>query len=184
VRELAPPKPGRVLLEAHEIARTSRDALAVRYAGLHVPSELAYAIEALRANAALRREDQAGWLAHLKAYLDQLGAAPVHLGAGETLSDRFRCAALPAVTGGPLVTVIMPAWNAEKTVGAATNSIPDQSWRNLEFLIVDASSTDGTWGELQRLAAEEMSGGAIGIELRRGSALCGSACLLTTIFWL
>lgn len=184
MRELAPPKPGRVLLETHEIPRTSRDTLALRYAGLHVPPKLAYAIEVMRANAALRRGDQAGWLAHLNAYLDQLGTAPVHLGAGETLPNRFRCAALSAVTGGLLITVILPAWNAKKTVRAATSSILDQSWRNLELLIVDDSSTDGSWGELQRLAAEDMSGGAIGIGLHRGGALCGSACLLTAISWL
>ena len=162
--ELPAPPSGRALLEAHEIARQTdrpgRDAVALHYARQHVPAELAYTIRALEANAALRQGDQAGWLAHLNAYLDHFGAAPIHLaplhpGADETLPERFRCAPLPAVTGGPLISVIMPAWNAEKTVRAAARSILDQSWRNLELLIVDDFSSDGTWAELQRLAAED-----------------------------
>lgn len=157
---LPAPTKGRALLEAHEICRSGDDPLGLAYAKKHVPSEFAYTIETLRANAALRRKDEAGWLGHLNAYLDHFNAAPVHMapvpsGQEVTLPDRFRCAPLPVVSGGPLVTVIMPAWNAEKTVRAAARSILDQSWRNLELLIVDDFSTDGTWAELQRLAAED-----------------------------
>lgn len=168
--DLPEPRPGRAILEAHEIARTGRDSLAFHFARRHVPQELTYTLQALQANAALKRNDQAGWLHHLNAYLRHFDAAPVHLaplpredqatlgrrqGEGTTLPERFRCAPMPAVTGGPLITVIMPAWNAERTVRAAARSILDQTWRNLELLIVDDFSRDGTWAELQRLASED-----------------------------
>ncbi|MDM7458188.1 MAG: glycosyltransferase [Paracoccus sp. (in: a-proteobacteria)] len=49
----------------------------------------------------------------------------------------------------------MPAWNAQKTVVAAARSILNQTWRNLELLIVDDFSEDRTWEKLQLLAAED-----------------------------
>ena len=155
LEDMSAPKPGRALLEAHEICRSGDDALGLAYARRHVPAELSYTIETLKANAALRRKDESGWLRHLNSYLANFDVAPIRLGAGPTLLDRFATAPLPAVTGGPLITVIMPAWNAEKTVRAAARSILEQTWRNLELLIVDDFSTDGTWAELQRLAAED-----------------------------
>jgi glycosyltransferase involved in cell wall biosynthesis len=155
LEDLPAPKPSRALLEAHEFCRADDDALGLAYARRHVPAELSYTIETLKANAALRRKDEAGWLRHLNAYLAHFNVAPIRLGAGPTLLDRFATAPLSAVTGGPLITVIMPAWNAEKTVRAAACSILEQTWRNLELLIVDDFSTDGTWAELQRLAAED-----------------------------
>lgn len=45
---------------------------------------------------------------------------------------------------GPLVTVLMPAWNAEAHIATALNSLLAQSWQNLEILVVDDASTDNT----------------------------------------
>ena len=59
------------------------------------------------------------------------------------------------ISGGPLVSIIMPAWNAEAHIRAAANTILQQSWTNLELLIVDDASSDGTWRVLQNLAAED-----------------------------
>lgn len=44
----------------------------------------------------------------------------------------------------PLVSVIMPAYNAEKTIAAAIQSILDQDYKNFELIIVDDASTDET----------------------------------------
>src|SRR5699024_495983 len=45
---------------------------------------------------------------------------------------------------GPLVSVILPAFNAESGIDTAINSILTQTWRNLELIIVDDCSTDNT----------------------------------------
>jgi glycosyltransferase involved in cell wall biosynthesis len=50
--------------------------------------------------------------------------------------------ALPA--DAPKVTVIIPAYNAQDTISVALDSILCQTWTNLEVLVVDDCSTDGT----------------------------------------
>ena len=60
------------------------------------------------------------------------------------------------VTGGPLVSVIMPAFNAAEALETAARGVLEQSWRNLELIIVDDASSDETWSIAARLA--EMDG--------------------------
>lgn len=55
---------------------------------------------------------------------------------------------------GPMVSVIVPAYNAESTITTAIRSLFNQSWRALEILVVDDASSDGTWSLLQQLARE------------------------------
>lgn len=43
-----------------------------------------------------------------------------------------------------LVSVIMPAYNCEKFIGEAIQSVISQTYKNIELLIVDDCSTDGT----------------------------------------
>lgn len=43
-----------------------------------------------------------------------------------------------------LVSVLMPAYNAEKYIGEAIESILNQTYKNFEFIIVDDCSTDNT----------------------------------------
>lgn len=54
----------------------------------------------------------------------------------------------------PLISVIMGVYNCEDTVEAAVQSILGQTVEDLELLICDDCSTDGTWAVLQRLAAQ------------------------------
>lgn len=43
-----------------------------------------------------------------------------------------------------LVTIVIPAFNAERTLDATLRSVRDQTHRTLEILVVDDGSTDGT----------------------------------------
>lgn len=61
----------------------------------------------------------------------------------------------PAHDGGPLISVLMPVWNAQDFLETAIGSLLAQSWRNLEIVAVDDASTDDSWAILERLAAAD-----------------------------
>src|SRR5882724_1442948 len=44
----------------------------------------------------------------------------------------------------PLVTVLIPAFNAERTIVRALDSVFRQAYEPLEVLVIDDASTDGT----------------------------------------
>jgi len=46
----------------------------------------------------------------------------------------------------PLASVVIPCWNAEKFVGDAIRSALDQTHANLEVIVIDDGSTDGSMG--------------------------------------
>jgi glycosyltransferase involved in cell wall biosynthesis len=52
-----------------------------------------------------------------------------------------------------LVSVIIPAFNAETTIDATLRSARSQSYRNLEIIIVDDGSTDRTRAIVERHTA-------------------------------
>lgn len=52
----------------------------------------------------------------------------------------------------PAVTVVIPAFNAERHIGDALGSIRDQTTRDFEVILVDDGSRDGTLREVERFA--------------------------------
>ena len=55
----------------------------------------------------------------------------------------------------PLITVLMPTYNVEKYVSEAVQSILDQTYTNIEFVIVDDGSTDKTYEILKEFAGKD-----------------------------
>jgi glycosyltransferase involved in cell wall biosynthesis len=53
----------------------------------------------------------------------------------------------------PRVSVIVPTWNREKLVVRAVRSALAQTYRNIEVIVVDDGSTDGTLAALKELAS-------------------------------
>lgn len=55
----------------------------------------------------------------------------------------------------PIVSVVVPVYNGEKIVEKAMESIRNQSLKEIEIIVVDDGSTDGTAVLLDRIAAED-----------------------------
>jgi glycosyltransferase involved in cell wall biosynthesis len=52
----------------------------------------------------------------------------------------------------PLVTVITPAYNRANYIDEVIQSVLSQEYPNLEYIVLDDGSTDGTWAAVQRYA--------------------------------
>lgn len=77
--------------------------------------------------------------------------------------------------GPPLVSVVMPVYNDEATVGRAIDSILAQTFRDFEFIIIDDGSTDGTSAVLAsyndpRLRVFRQENAGISVSANRGLA--------------
>jgi glycosyltransferase involved in cell wall biosynthesis len=77
-------------------------------------------------------------------------------------------------TEAPLVSVVVPAFNAEATLGETLRSIAAQSWRPIEVVIVDDGSSDGTAALAARFCRAEPRARLIG-QANRGVAAARNA---------
>lgn len=87
------------------------------------------------------------WLTALNGLYSQLGMTQVQLLNDETvpLMDRLTTDNSSTLEG-PLVSIIMPTFSPSAGLRTAVRGLLDQTWRNLEILIVDdASPSDYHW---------------------------------------
>jgi len=83
----------------------------------------------------------APWLARLGETLASHGGPPVALGAqGPTPFDRLSAATTTPAAGGATITVVMPAYRPGPDIRTAVRSVLEQSWEDLELLVVDDAS--------------------------------------------
>jgi glycosyltransferase involved in cell wall biosynthesis len=54
-----------------------------------------------------------------------------------------------------MISIIMPAYNAEATIDQAVTSVINQSYRKWELIIVDDGSADNTWEKIKRWEAQD-----------------------------
>ena len=63
---------------------------------------------------------------------------------------------LAAVENGPLVSILIPAHNAEKWIAATLRSAIEQTWEPKEIIVVDDGSTDRTLAIARRFESESL----------------------------
>lgn len=108
----------------------------------------------LVANSCLDGGDELGWLSSVNSYLESQDISLLSLKGDVKEPLFYRISATPRryITQGPKVSVIIPAYNAEKTIEHSVGSILQQSWKNIEVIVVDDCSTDNTWSVLKKLS--------------------------------
>ncbi len=97
----------------------------------------------LLADAASRRAHVGSeeWLSHVNAALASVAIAPVALHSSSLVPfDGLSAAVTLSPVDGPLITVVMLAYRPGPEIYTAVRSILDQTWRNLELLVVDDGS--------------------------------------------
>ena len=55
----------------------------------------------------------------------------------------------------PMISVIMPVYNSEKTLEAAVRSVLKQTFKDFELIMVEDGSNDSSWELVQKFAAED-----------------------------
>lgn len=109
------------------------------------------------ANRAAYRGD---WSQHTKYLSEFFGAQGLWAPRMEDPGERFSLKrivphGLPVTNEGPLVTVVMTAFNSEAHIECAVRSVLAQTYRNLELFVVDDVSSDSTRAIISSLAAED-----------------------------
>lgn len=71
----------------------------------------------------------------------------------------------------PLISIIMPAYNSEKTIEDSICSVLSQTYRNWELIIINDASKDGTAEIICAYAAQDTR-----IKILTNSSNCGVSC--------
>ena len=88
--------------------------------------------------------------------LQSAGLAPLEL-KDPRLPLTLDNLAAPSACSNPAtakVSVLMPAYNAQNTITIAMASVLNQTWTDLELVVVDDGSEDDTWSAIQSFAAD------------------------------
>ena len=70
----------------------------------------------------------------------------------------------------PLITVIIPAFNAQASIELAVKSVSDQTYGSVELIVVNDCSSDNTPLLLQRLKKEARNLRVIDNKINKGAA--------------
>ncbi len=105
------------------------------------------------------RDDYLIQLKWVNQYLSRFKLAPIKLNhkvSSFTLDNIARDQSFSKgnYLDGPLVSVVMTSYNAEAYIESALNSLLDQSYKNIEIIIVDNFSSDQTAAVIERMARE------------------------------
>lgn len=101
-------------------------------------------------------EDEPTWLSYINRYFGYFNLASLELASpGTECGSRFLRVGSKSgrSLNGPLISVIMPAYNSADTLLFAARSVLNQTWQNVQLIIVDDCSDDATLGVAQELAA-------------------------------
>jgi glycosyltransferase involved in cell wall biosynthesis len=142
-----------------EVLRTIATPMALAHLAQTIEARGAATVDRTTIIATLERLREAGMLT-LAMSTDRIALANDEPAPVDDVAPRSSAAGETRVIEGPLVSVVIPCLNAGRMLPRALNSAIGQTHRNLEIIVVDNGSTDGS----DRLAQE--IGGASGRDFR------------------
>ena len=143
------------------LARTGQGAEVIRLQGLYDSAEMnANDLHLYRANAANPFKDTTAdaevWLGEINEIYERAGLSRLTLKKGTAPAFLRLGAEVPEpVTDGPLVSIVMPVYRPDQYTDLAIQSAINQSYRNIEIIIVDDGSAGGAADRLNKWAAED-----------------------------
>jgi|GEM_PF-6768378 len=150
------PKPMKssIIWQASQMMDQGRIEEGIAFAKENAREFIRPAINLLMANRAIT--DEKLWLESVNEYFRQFNISPLALTSGNDARFlRLHSESNERYEAGPLISVIMPAFNSCNTIAHSINSILNQTWRNIELVVVDDASDDSTWSIVQGLAARD-----------------------------
>ncbi|WP_019875680.1 glycosyltransferase family 2 protein [Sporichthya polymorpha] len=123
---------------------------------LNLPPRVLFPIQADLANpyASTVAKGEAEWLAAIARIFDGTGLETITFAPeGDTVFDRMRCAGVTDEVDGPLISVMMSSWRPDSALITSARSVLEQTWRNVELLVIDDASPPEFDAVLEQVAA-------------------------------
>lgn len=93
------------------------------------------------------------WLNYINKYMTDHDMQPIELKEGDKEKFyRINSAVSYKTEDDTKISVIMPAYNAEKTIQLSMKSILNQTWQNLELIVINDCSADRTSEIIKKIA--------------------------------
>lgn len=146
-----PKKKSSLFREAIEIQKEQGFDIARLFLEKYTPEDQKSTINIFYANNELTNETR--WLSYINTYIKDHGMQPIELKENEKEKFyRIHNSTSYKVEDRTKISVIMPAYNAEKTIEFSMKSILNQTWQNLELIVINDCSADRTSEIIKKIA--------------------------------
>ena len=148
-------KPNAVLFEAEQLVSTAGEQVAHEFAKKYMKNKFKPALNIFDANLVLGDDER--WLNYINLYLKSFGCSPIKLNkqVDKQLYYRVTADKPKDINDVTKVSIIMPAFNAENTIRSAIKSILNQTWTNIELIVINDCSEDNTWAVIKDIAGKD-----------------------------
>lgn len=144
-----------IFRQAVEVQDKYGFAIADAFINKYVNEEHRDTVNVFYANNSLN--DEKLWLSHINNYITSYDMQPIFLSDKKDRDVFFHLYSSIEyrVKDDTKITVIMPAYNAEKTIKHSIRSILNQTWENLELIVINDCSADQTLSIIKKLALND-----------------------------
>lgn len=114
------------------------------------------ALLAANARALVEEPNWDSWAKSINTVFARDGLSPIRVvpNGDKTPFDCIESTIKPRTVEGPLVTVFVPTYNRGALIGTALKSLVQQTWKNLEIIVIDDGSDDEHLETLKKVCAE------------------------------